>query len=101
MNCPNCNKNVNELEEKCPVCGYILKCNINEEEINSTKTILLRFINALQLIGCIIAGIVLLKGEATLLGFVTFAGGLITFAFIKGFSDIIDLLDSINDKLDK
>ena len=105
MKCPICKENVNELDDICPNC----KTNFDEYEKNKTsnnasyedKTLAIRFINALQLIGLIIAGIVSLVGEKIGQGFICILIGIINYFFIRGFADIIDLLDSINDKLDK
>lgn len=105
MKCPICKENVNELNDICPNC----KTNFDEYGKNKTsnnasyedKTIAIRFINALQLIGLIIAGIVSLAGEKIGQGFICILIGFINYFFIRGFADIIDLLDSINDKLDK
>ena len=107
MKCPNCNQETSELEEKCKNCG------INFEEYEKThkeknenefeyggKTVFLNFINVVQLIGFIIIAIISYnKGE---IGFAVLyiIIGTITFAFIKGFANIIDLLDSINQKMD-
>ena len=71
-----------------------------ETPIDITKTTLLKTINFLQLIGFIIMAIISWNAEETLQGFIYLMIGFVTFAFIKGFADIIDLLDSINDKLD-
>ena len=71
-----------------------------ESTIYTTKTTFLKGINVLQLIGFIIMAIVAWNAEETLQGFIYLVIGFVIFAFIKGFADIIDLLDSINDKLD-
>ena len=105
MKCPICKEPVNELDDICPNC----KSNFDEYERSNTsnhasyedRTIAIRFINALQLIGFIIAGIILLVGEKIGQGFICISIGIISYFFIRGFADIIDLLDSINDKLDK
>lgn len=105
MKCPNCGVNVNELEETCPKC----KINFDEyekehggnSETDDSKTTLLKFINILQIIVCGIGAIVAWCNEQVLLGFSLIFSSIVVFAFIKGFYDIIDLLDSINDKIDK
>ena len=105
MKCPNCGVNVNELEETCPKC----KINFDEYEkehggnskTDDSKTTLLKAINGLQVAGCGIGALVAWANELVLTGFLLIVGSIITFAFLKGFYDIIDLLDSINDKMDK
>ena len=95
MKCPICKEPVNELDDICPNC----KTNFDEYERSNTsnhasyedRTIAIRFINALQLI----------VGEKIGQGFICISIGIISYFFIRGFADIIDLLDSINDKLDK
>lgn len=72
-----------------------------ETTINITKTTFIKGINILQLIGFMIMAIVSWNAEETLQGFIYLMIGLVVFAFIKGFADIIDLLDSINDKIDQ
>ena len=75
--------------------------NIKKENYESGyKTVALRFINAFQLICCIIIAFVNWSNEKIITGFTFLFSGIVLFAFIKGFSDIIDLLDSINGKLD-
>lgn len=106
MNCPKCNKKVSELEETCPFCGisfeeYEEKQQESEQKEDyeyGRKTLLLKFIMWAQLIGCIISSIVLWNNEETGYGFIVLFVGIIVLAFIKGFTDIIDLLDSINNK---
>lgn len=108
MKCPNCGANVNELEETCPNCKINFdeyeksqKQLSGEETEDGSKTNLLKAINGLQVAGCGIGALVAWANELVLTGFLLIAGSVITFAFLKGFYDIIDLLDSINDKLDK
>lgn len=103
MECPNCNKNVSELDEKCPNCGLDFESYEEKREDTGyvlSKTGFIKFINAMQLIGCVIIAFVNWSNEQGILGFTFFFSGFVLFAFIKGFTDIIDLLDSINDKLD-
>lgn len=115
MNCKIC-KNPMSSDEK----GYYIEeknkrhgiCNacwerIEKEEIDYsnegtefTKTMFIKIINAIQLIGCLILAIIAWNEEESLQGFTYLGIGLVLFAFIKGFTDIIDLLDSINNKLD-
>ncbi len=109
MKCPNCGEEVEELEENCP------KCKINfddfekkqkqtseeDNEENASKTNFLKTINVLQIVGCGIGTLVAWSNEKVLEGFILIIISIVAFAFIKGFYDIIDLLDSINDKLDK
>lgn len=109
MKCPNCGENVSELEENCP------KCKINfddfeknqkrllkeDDDENASKTNLLKSINVLQIIGSGIGALVAWSNEKILEGFIIILASIITFAFLKGFYDIIDLLDSINNKINK
>lgn len=103
MKCPKCNKEVSELEEKCTFCGLNFEeyesQKENENPEYADKTIFLRFIIGVQVIGCIIGAIILWNNEETGLGFIVLFGGLIAAACTKGFTDIIDLLDNINNKL--
>lgn len=106
MKCPKCNKEVSELEEKCTSCGLNFEEYESQKETEGNenseyvdKTVFLRFIMGIQIIGCIIGAIVLWSNEETGLGFIVLFGGLIAAAFTKGFTDIIDLLDNINNKL--
>lgn len=109
MKCPNCGANVNELEETCPKCKINFddfeknqKKLLGEEETeDNSKTNLLKAINGLQVAGCGIGALVAWANELVLTGFLLIVGSIIAFAFLKGFYDIIDLLDSINDKMDK
>lgn len=105
MKCPNCNEEIDVFDEVCPHCKVNLdefeeKQKIEEaEETVESKTKLLKVINVFQLIGCIIYAIICWSNYNTFQGFMFVIIGLITFAFIKGFSDIIDLLNSIDNKL--
>ena len=106
MKCPRCGEKIDELTEVCPNCKLKLNDydNENEEEeedFSESKTKLLKAINWLQLALCIIASIYFFSNNQTMTGFIWIIAGIIAFAFIKGFYNIIDLLDSINDKLDK
>ena len=105
MKCPNCGEKIDEFTEICPHC----KINLDEYENNQenytsdegSKTTLLKIINWVQLIICIIAAIIGFSNNQPTSGIIYILVGIITFAFIKGFYNIIDLLDSINEKLDK
>jgi hypothetical protein len=106
MKCPKCDAEISRVAEKCPYCETNLekyeeneKSEKNEAGFESGKTTGLKVINVIQLIGCIIAAITLWGEEETLLGFICIVSGIVAFIFIKAFSDIIDLLDSINNKL--
>lgn len=108
MKCPNCGANVDELAETCPNCKINFddfeknqKRLLGEETEDNSKTNLLKAINGLQVAGCGIGALVAWSNELVLTGFLIIIGSIITFAFLKGFYDIIDLLDSINNKLDK
>lgn len=84
---------------KCPKCGSDVSEYENKQEEKEDKTIFLRIINAIQIITCIIIAIVSFVNEEIGNGFIIFIIGFVTFAFIKGFQDIIELLDNINNKL--
>ena len=106
MRCPKCNKEVSELDEKCTSCGLSFEeyesqkeAEENEKKEVGDKTILLRIIIAIQLIGCFIAAMAFWSDEEIGLGFIVLFGGIVLSAFIKGFIDIIDLLDNINNKI--
>ncbi len=106
MKCPKCNKEISELDEKCAYCGMNFEEYESQKEIEENeefeygnKTVFLRFVMGIQLIGCIIGAIALWSNEEIGLGFIVLFGGIIAAAFIKGFTDIIDLLDNINNKL--
>lgn len=71
----------------------------NKERENEDKTIFLRIINAVQIIACIILAIISFSNEEIANGVIILILGFVIFAFIKGFKDIIELLDSINSKL--
>lgn len=66
---------------------------------NEDKTIFLRIINAIQIIACIIVAIISFSNEEIINGIIMLIIGFVIFAFIKGFKDIIELLDNINNKL--
>ncbi len=70
-----------------------------KEEENSDKTFILKLINVLQIIACIIISILFFYNEKTIQGAITLIITFILFAFINGFTDIIELLDSINKKI--
>ena len=100
MKCPKCGNEINELDEICPKCKTKLDdYEEKDEEQNEDKTIFLRIISALEIIACIIAAIFSFANEEIGVGFVILIAGFVAFAFIKGFKDIIELLDSINNKL--
>lgn len=71
----------------------------NKEREDEDKTIFLRIINAVQIIACIIVAIISFSNEEIANGIIMLVVGFVIFAFIKGFKDIIELLDSINSKL--
>lgn len=70
-----------------------------KEEENSDKTFILKLINVLQIIACIIISILFFYNEEAIKGVITLIITFILFAFINGFTDIIELLDSINKKI--
>ena len=65
------------------------------------KTTGISIINKVQVIISFIVGIVFMVVESTILGIIIWIISIIIAVFLKGFTDIIDLLDSINNKLDK
>lgn len=89
MKCPNCNNNTSELESQK---------EDNDLEYGN-KTMFLRLVMAFLLISSIIGAIILWNNKEIGIGFLLLFGGIILSAFIKGFTDIIDLLDDINNKL--
>jgi Na+/H+ antiporter NhaC len=102
MKCPNCGEIIDEFTEICPSC----KINLDEYEENDTeeidsKTKLLKAINFIQFVTCIILSIIYFSKKETILGIICILIGIILFAFIKGFYNIVDLLDDINKKLEK
>lgn len=98
MKCPKCKNEISDFDTKCPICGIELHENNTE---NKDKTMLLRIINALEIIACIILAIVFLIQGNMILAVEILFGGIVIFAFIKGFCDIIESLDKISKKLDK
>ena len=72
-----------------------------EEKEGLEKSIFIRVINIFQLTIFIVAGLLNWDNEHPLNGLIYIAIGIVLVVFIKGFADIIDLLDSINNKLDK
>lgn len=82
----------------CDACWKREEEEIIESE-ESTKTTFIKIVNILQLIGFIVIAIIDWSNEETLQGFIYIGIGLVIFAFIKGFIDIINLLDNINNKI--
>ena len=70
-----------------------------KEDENTDKTFFLRIVSVLQIIACIIVAIVSFTDEKIVNGVMILIVGFVIFAFINGFKDIIELLDSINNKL--
>ena len=103
MKCPKCSANITELDEICPKCNTRLdeyeEEQERQEEGNEDKTIFLKIINAIQIISCIIIAIILFANVEIWNGIIILIVGFVIFAFIKGFKDIIELLDDINNKL--
>ena len=103
MKCPKCGANITELDEICPKCNTKIdeyeEEQEGQEERSEDKTIFLRIINAIQIISCIIIAIILFSNEEIWNGIIILIVGFVIFAFIKGFKDIIELLDDINNKL--
>lgn len=73
--------------------------NRQKEEFEyGAKTKAIRIIDALQLIICIFSGIIHIS-DNTFIGIMYIVISIVVFFLIKGFSDMIDLLDSINYKM--
>lgn len=89
----------NKRHGTCDECWKRVKKEEIEDETSFTKTAFIKVINILQIIGFIIMAIIDWNNEEVLQGFIYVVIGLVIFAFIKGFADIIDLLDNINDKI--
>ena len=70
-----------------------------KEDENTDKTFFLRIVSTLQIIACIIVAIVSFADGKIVNGVMILIVGFVVFAFINGFKDIIELLDSINNKL--
>lgn len=105
MKCPKCGNDISELDEICPICKtnldyYEYEEETKEENEGEDKTIFLRIVNALQIIACVIVAIILFSNEEIVSGIIVLVVGFIIFAFIRGFKDIIELLDNINNKLE-
>ena len=106
MKCPKCNAKISELDEICPNCktkldDYDEKLQKQDYEKEPSKTTLLNIIYILQISGFIIFAFYTWGSKTgnILQGIIYIVIGVVLFAFIRGFSDIIDLLDEINDKL--
>ena len=72
---------------------------MEEKEENNDKSFILKFISALQIIACLIFAIISFSNEKIIEGIMVLIVTFVLFAFIDGFADIIDLLDSINKKI--
>ena len=72
---------------------------MEEKEENNDKTFILKLINVLQIIACLIFAIISFSNEKIIEGIMVLIVTFVLFAFINGFADIIDLLDSINKKI--
>lgn len=70
-----------------------------ENEEKEDKTILLRIINAIQIFACLISSVFFLINNEIIKGIMILIIGFVLLAFLKGFQDIIELLDKINNKL--
>ena len=70
-----------------------------ENEEKEDKTILLRIINAIQIFACLIFSVFFLINNEITKGIMILIIGFVLLAFLKGFQDIIELLDKINNKL--
>lgn len=65
------------------------------------KTVYLRFINCIQIIVLVIMGLISFSKDQIVTGILYIVIGVVLLFFIKGFSDIIDLLDNINNKINQ
>lgn len=107
MKCPKCKKEVSELDEKCKYCGIDFEKyeqeeaqeEIQEEIAEDNKTFLIKIINTIQVIACIIISIVFFSDENIIEGIIILIISFVIFTFIKGFQNIIELLDNINRKI--
>lgn len=109
MNCKYCGNplmendkgfNASKSDERygvCDACWERLQHKVTEEY--SSKTTLLGIIGILLLLCGIGTGIYFFIQSQTLTGLIYIAISIVIFAFIKGFSDIIDLLTEINEKM--
>lgn len=75
------------------------KNQINNQEDN--KSGIIRLINIVQFVGSIILAMYFATNDEKFYAIISVVVGIVLFAFIQGFANIIDLLDSINNKLDK
>lgn len=111
MKCNNCGNEVEATKfgHRCPICGKSLENNneleTTENEVTSqstsegTKGMLIAIISVLILLAGVGIGIYFLTQNNTFAGLLYILSGIIGFAFAKGFADIIDLLEQINNKL--
>ena len=76
---------------------------MEEDRNNETceKSYKIRIINAILLIISILGAMILASNEEHLFATLSIVLGIVSFIFIQGFANIIDLLDSINNKLEK
>lgn len=70
-----------------------------ENEEKEDKTILLRIMNVIQILTCLIFSAFCFINNDIAKGIMILIIGFVLIAFIKGFQDIIELLDNINNKL--
>lgn len=75
------------------------KNQIDNQEDN--KSGIIRLINIVQFVGIIILAMYFATNDEKFYAIISIIVGIVLFVFVKGFADIIDLLDSINNKLDK
>lgn len=107
MKCPNCSTEIEKFADICPNCKIDIfeygktkdKNQSSIQKFSSTKTTLLKWINILQIFGLLIATIISCQDGKGFQGLMYLLIGIISFAFIKGFTDIIELLDNINEKI--
>ena len=104
MKCPVCNNELNESEETCPKCGITRKeKTIQKDELkNETKirqSNFLYYARIISIIVALIAGVIALATEYYVGVAEVIIAELILCIALKTFEIIIDLLQSIDNKL--
>lgn len=104
MKCPICNNELNKSEEICPKCGITIKeKTIQKDEIkNETKirqSNFLYYTRIISIIVAVIAGVIALAAEYYAGVAEVIIAELILCIALKTFETIIDLLQSIDNKL--
>ena len=104
MKCPVCNNELNESEETCPKCSITIKeKTIQKDELkNETKirqSNFLYYARIISIIVALIAGVIALATEYYVGVAEVIIAELILCIALKTFEIIIDLLQSIDNKL--